>query len=167
MSGKALAAGFSAPPEPVASAIPLSYFFADPKRVRDGHFTRQLPTFVVSDRMLVGGPEELRRFALQRPIRFWDLNSSSFRSVFAEVQTMSIALGQTLEEWAEERGMERGIQRGELAATRRLLCGLLEDRFGPVPDDLRRQIGEIEDLARLERSIRRCPSLGSLEELTL
>ena len=199
--------------------------------------------------MLVGGPEELRRFAPQWPIRFWDLadhtveqllaapspwlnalavvratndDSSRFRSVFAaaierlaglaasermrwrdlmwmlvswalrrrprqeraglvevalkfqpdsnsqeEVQTMSIALGQTLEEWAEERGMARGIQQGELAATRRLLCGLLEDRFGPVPDDLRRQIGEIEDLARLERSIRRCPSLGSLEELTL
>jgi hypothetical protein len=30
VSGKALAAGFSADPEPVASAIPLSYFFADP-----------------------------------------------------------------------------------------------------------------------------------------
>jgi hypothetical protein len=194
---------------------------------------------------LVGGPEELRRFAPQWPIRFWDLadhtveqllaapspwlnalavvratneDTSSFRSVFAaavkrlgrlaadermrwrdlmwmlvswalrrrprreraglvevalefqpdsnsqeEVQTMSIALGQTLEEWAEQRG----IQRGELAATRRLLCKWLEDRFGPVPDDLRRQIDEIEDLARLERSIRRCPSLGSLEELTL
>jgi hypothetical protein len=33
VSGKALAAGFSAAPEPVASAIPLSYFFADPKIV--------------------------------------------------------------------------------------------------------------------------------------
>jgi hypothetical protein len=32
VSGKALASGFSAAPEPVASAIPLSYFFADPKR---------------------------------------------------------------------------------------------------------------------------------------
>jgi hypothetical protein len=32
LSGKALAAGFSADPEPAASAIPLSYFFADPNR---------------------------------------------------------------------------------------------------------------------------------------
>jgi hypothetical protein len=33
VSGKALAAGFSAAPEPVASAIPLSYLFADPKPI--------------------------------------------------------------------------------------------------------------------------------------
>jgi predicted transposase YdaD len=94
-----------------------------------------------------------------------------------EVQSMSTTLGQTLEEWAEQRGIEQGIQRGieqgieqgikrgELAASRRLLCCLLEDRFGPVPDDLRRQIDEIKDLARLERSIRQYPSLRSLDEL--
>jgi hypothetical protein len=84
-----------------------------------------------------------------------------------EVQNMSTTLEQTLEEWAEQRGIERGIERGELAASRRLLCRWLEDRFGPVPDDLRRQIDEIKDLARLERSIRQCPSLRSLDELNL
>jgi hypothetical protein len=80
-----------------------------------------------------------------------------------EVQTMSTTLGQTLEEWAEQRGIERG----RLETARQMLCWLLEDRFGPLPDDLRLQIDEINDLARLERSIRRCPNLSSLEELQL
>jgi hypothetical protein len=76
---------------------------------------------------------------------------------------MSTTLGQTLEELAEQRGIEQG----ELAASRRLLCWLLEDRFGPLPEDLRRQIEQIKDLARLERLIRRCPRLDSLDELEL
>lgn len=92
-----------------------------------------------------------------------------------EVHNMSTTLGQTLEEWAEqrgiergmERGIERGIERGRLEASHQLLRCLLEDRFGPLPDDLRRQIEETRDLARLERSIRRCPNLSSLEELEL
>ncbi|MCU0874202.1 MAG: hypothetical protein MUE50_17835, partial [Pirellulaceae bacterium] len=59
------------------------------------------------------------------------------------------------------------IARGELEASRRLLRQLLEDRFGPVPDDLRGQIDQTKDLGRLERAIRRCPSLSSLDELEL
>jgi predicted transposase YdaD len=80
---------------------------------------------------------------------------------------MSTTLGQTLEEWAEQRGIERGIERGRLETARQMLCWLLEDRFGPLPDDLRLQIDEIKDLARLERAIRRCPNLSSLEDLQL
>lgn len=84
-----------------------------------------------------------------------------------EVQSMSTTLEQTLEEWAEQRGLERGIARGGLEVSRRLLRQLLEDRFGPVRDDLRRQIDQTKDLARLERAIRQCPSLSSLDELEL
>jgi hypothetical protein len=76
-----------------------------------------------------------------------------------EVGTMSATLGQTLEEWA-------GL-RGELAASRRLLCRLLEDRFGSLPDDLLHQINGVTDLDRLERAIRQCPTLGSLDDLQL
>jgi hypothetical protein len=86
-----------------------------------------------------------------------------------EVQIMSTTLGQTLEEWAEERGIkkgiEKGIERGELAASRRLLCRLLEDRFGPLPDDCRQRINETTDLTRLEQLIVQCTSLRSLDEL--
>jgi hypothetical protein len=84
-----------------------------------------------------------------------------------EVQTMSTTLGQTLEEWAEQRGLERGLERGELAASRRLLCRLLEKQFGSLADDLRQQINQTQDLARLEQAIVQCPSLHSLEELEL
>jgi hypothetical protein len=55
---------------------------------------------------------------------------------------MSTTLGQTLEELAEQRGIEQG----ELAASRRLLCRLLEDRFGPLPDELRHRIHQVKDL---------------------
>ena len=48
-----------------------------------------------------------------------------------------------------------------------MLCGQLENRFGPLPDDLRRRINEVQDLDRLERSVLQCPSLRSLEELEL
>jgi len=84
-----------------------------------------------------------------------------------EVQNMSTTLGQTLEEWAEQRGIERGIERGRLEASHRLLCRLLEDRFGPLPAGLLQQIEETRDFDRLERAIRRCSNLRSLEELEL
>jgi hypothetical protein len=48
VSGKALASGFSAAPEPVASAIPLSYLFADPR-----HFAGRLRRRAAEVRMLV------------------------------------------------------------------------------------------------------------------
>jgi predicted transposase YdaD len=84
-----------------------------------------------------------------------------------EVMTMSTTLGQTLEEWAEQRGIERGIERGRLENSRQMLCRWLEDRFGPLPEDLRQQIEQIKDVVRLERSIRQCPRLDSLDELQL
>ena len=78
---------------------------------------------------------------------------------------MSTMLGQTLEELAEQRGIERGIEQGRLETAQQMLCWLLEDRFGPLPEDLRQQIEQIKDLARLERLIRQCPRLDSLDEL--
>jgi hypothetical protein len=83
------------------------------------------------------------------------------------VQTMSTTLGQTLEELAEQRGIEQGIEQGELAASRRLLCRLLERQFGPVTDELRQRIHQVEDLDRLEQAIVDCPCLDSLDELEL
>jgi hypothetical protein len=80
-----------------------------------------------------------------------------------EVQNMSTTLGQTLEEWAEQRGIERG----QLVASRRLLCRVLETQFGPLADDLRQRIGETLDLDRLEQAILQCSSLHSLDELEL
>jgi hypothetical protein len=79
------------------------------------------------------------------------------------LQTMSVTLGQTLEEWAEQRGIERG----QTVGFRRLLCRALENRFGSVPDDLRQRIEETTDTGVLEQSILQCPNLHSLEELEI
>jgi hypothetical protein len=89
------------------------------------------------------------------------------RNTQEEVQTMSTTLGQTLEELAEQRGIEQGIEQGELAASRRLLCRLLERQFGPVTDELRHRIDQVKELHRLEQAIVDCPSLDSLDELEL
>jgi len=80
-----------------------------------------------------------------------------------ETRIMITTLGQTLEEWAEERGIERG----QLTNSRRLLRRFLENRFGPLPDDLRERIDQTTDLARLEEAILQSPSLRSLDELEL
>jgi len=80
-----------------------------------------------------------------------------------EIRVISTTLGQTLEEWAEERRIERG----QLTNSRRLLRRFLENRFGPLPDELRQRIDETTDLARLEEAFLQSPSLRSLDELEL
>ena len=90
---------------------------------------------------------------------------------YQEVQEMSTTLGQTLEQWAQERGREQGIEQGvkqgQIGALRGLLHHWLEDRFGPLPDDVRERIESAQDLGRLEKAIRQCPSLRSLDDLVL
>jgi hypothetical protein len=80
-----------------------------------------------------------------------------------EVQSMNATLGQTLEQWAEQQGIEQG----RLETCHTLLFRLLENRFGSLPEHLRQRIDETKDLARLERSILRCQTIRSLDEIEL
>jgi hypothetical protein len=75
---------------------------------------------------------------------------------------MSQQLGQTLEEWMQERE-----QRAQLLYARNVLVGLLRDRLGTIPEEVRRRIEETNDLDRLSGATFQVSRLQSLDELQL
>lgn len=92
-----------------------------------------------------------------------------------EIQTMSQAVEQTWVEWAKTHytaegkalGEALGEARGVLRARREDLRFMLEERFGPLPEDLVRRIEASDDLARLQNAIRQVLHLKSLNEFQL
>ncbi|HEY0558428.1 MAG TPA: hypothetical protein VGG20_29525 [Thermoanaerobaculia bacterium] len=64
--------------------------------------------------------------------------------------------------WKDEMLLE-----GERRGIRRVLCDQIEDRFGPVPDEIRSRIETIRSLDRLQRLARKLPSAKSLKSLRL
>ncbi len=64
--------------------------------------------------------------------------------------------------WKDEMLLE-----GERRGIRRVLCDQLEDRFGPVPEEIRSRIEAIRSLDRLQRLARKLPSAKSLKSLRL
>jgi hypothetical protein len=64
--------------------------------------------------------------------------------------------------WKDEMLLE-----GERRGIRRILCDQIEDRFGPVPEEIRSRIEAIRSLDRLQRLARKLPSAKSLKSLRL
>jgi Domain of unknown function (DUF4351) len=72
--------------------------------------------------------------------------------------------------WAgkiELRGWENGRIEGSLATARRLVIRLLERRFGPLPQEVRSRVEQLEAQDDLERLSERLLDAGSLAELGL
>ena len=67
----------------------------------------------------------------------------------------------TLEHRAYERGRARGFTRG----CRDGLLLLLEDRFGSIPEELRRRIDAIDDDGCLARCVRQTAHIQTLDKL--
>ena len=94
-------------------------------------------------------------------------------------------LEETLKEWwgngfeeAREKGLREGRTEGRtegrmegltegLEGMRRLLCHLLEQRFGPLPRKARRQVEAIDSMAELERLAQRVLQAESLDAMGL
>jgi hypothetical protein len=70
-----------------------------------------------------------------------------------EVAAMGLTVAEQLEATAE------------LRSYRHMLCLLLEERFGPLPADLRQRIAGIDDLRRLQAALRQIAHVNSLAEL--
>jgi hypothetical protein len=73
-----------------------------------------------------------------------------------------------LEERARREGRREGKEeaRQELREVlQRTLTGVVESRFGAVPESLAAQIRQVEDPSRLENLIRHAVVVGSLEEI--
>src|SRR5262245_12135410 len=88
-----------------------------------------------------------------------------------EVQTMSEQVLETYGEWSRRHftaiGREEGRQEGRLITLRALLRGLLEQRFGTLPQPLLDRIAAAEDADRLQAAVLRVHQVGSPDELTL
>jgi hypothetical protein len=76
-------------------------------------------------------------------------------------ETVELTWAQTL----EARAKARGQAQGQLDALREILRDQLTGLFGPLPEDLVRQINECEDVERLRSALRRVVRIQTLEEL--
>ncbi len=80
-----------------------------------------------------------------------------------EISKMSEKLGNTLVDIA----MAKGRQEGALQNSRQILRALLEDHFGPLPEELIQRIESTDDLARLQAAIRQAARLELFEDFQL
>ena len=95
-----------------------------------------------------------------------------------QIRDMSSKIRLTFEEASEQRAQERyelgkaegraeGKAKGELDSCRTLLCRLLEKRFGPLSDDLRRRIEASTDIEKLRGWFGQALDIASPDELAL
>ncbi len=84
-----------------------------------------------------------------------------------EVQVMANTIAEALLEEGMAKGREEGMAKGALLEARELLRGLLEERFGALPEALRQRIEGATDLARLRAACRQSLHLTKVDELVL
>jgi hypothetical protein len=91
-----------------------------------------------------------------------------------EVKRMATTWSERLEAKGMERGLEKGRETGllegqqrGLRALRKVLLRLLEQRFGPLPEETRAQVEAISSLERLTRLSERALTVRSLATLRL
>lgn len=128
---------------------------------------------------------ELRERCFAR-IRDAALSDAEHRELFNCVQTylqwmpgeaVPLPLPGTPEPWETENMGENLLFRmswldkvaleAERKGIRHLLLGQMEERFGPVPEDIRRQVEEIQSMERLQRIGRKLVTAKSLASLRL
>jgi hypothetical protein len=88
-----------------------------------------------------------------------------------EVQTVGMTIAEALKAEGMAEGMAQGQAlgkaEGRLDEAREMLLGLLEEKFGAVPETLRQRIQATTDLARLRAAHRSIVHLGTLENFDL
>jgi hypothetical protein len=70
------------------------------------------------------------------------------------------------EAWMEE-GMAKGLTQGRTEEARTLLCRLLENKFGTLPEGLVQKINAATDLMRLHDAFQQGLTLDKLDDLGL
>jgi hypothetical protein len=73
----------------------------------------------------------------------------------------------TIAEALKAEGEAKGEAKGRLDDARVMLQGLLEEKFGAVPEAARQRIQATTDLTRLHAAARGVLHLGSLEDFKL
>jgi hypothetical protein len=86
-----------------------------------------------------------------------------------ELQEVKSMLAERVLEWTQEwkqEGFEQGFQEG-IGIVRRALLAKLEQRFGPLPEETRREVEAIASMEALVELIARSGTAPSLESLGL
>jgi hypothetical protein len=84
-----------------------------------------------------------------------------------EVHAVGMTIAEALKAEGMAEGEAKGKAEGRLEEAREMLQGLLEEKFGPLPDGVRQRIQAATDLARLRAAARGVLHLGRLEEFQL
>ncbi|HZF10276.1 MAG TPA: Rpn family recombination-promoting nuclease/putative transposase [Thermoanaerobaculia bacterium] len=91
----------------------------------------------------------------------------------ADLEEMPM-LEETLREWFDgarkeglQVGLQEGRQEGRIEGMRQMLLGFLEERFGRLPQRVRRKVVALASSEELQRLLSRSFTAGSLEELGL
>jgi Putative transposase, YhgA-like len=105
----------------------------------------------------------------RRPTQEWhQLLEAASRSQRAASHRREIrAMSETIEQTWEQEALARGEARGLLRARREDLQLLLEDRFGPLPDEVLERIEDIDDLQHLRDAILQVRRVTALKDLDL
>jgi predicted transposase YdaD len=80
---------------------------------------------------------------------------------------MATTWSERLEAKGREEGLQAGRQEGRLQALREILVSLLEQRFGPLQEEIRERVEAISSLERLTRLSKRVLTARSLGALRL
>ncbi len=117
--------------------------------------------------------ERWKQLALAEPDGRRRAEYGALALVYAEAARRRAAWKQALEKWNMIESqqvlewMAEGEAKGQLREARVLLRVLLEDRFGPLPEDLIKRIDAMADPERLRAAVRQVSHLGRLEDLML
>ncbi|HSL85110.1 MAG TPA: DUF4351 domain-containing protein, partial [Thermoanaerobaculia bacterium] len=84
-----------------------------------------------------------------------------------EVTIMEMTWADTLEAKGVEKGIQKGLEKGRLEGMRALLLGMLERRFGPLPDNTRTRLGAIDSPEELLTLGNRVLDARTLDDLGL
>ncbi len=84
-----------------------------------------------------------------------------------EVQTMAMTWSERMIAQGRKEGRREGMAEGREQGARTLFLDLLGERFGALPDRVRRQVEEIDSLDRLSFLAKRALTARSLEEIGL
>jgi hypothetical protein len=87
-------------------------------------------------------------------------------TVNQEVKAMEMTWAERMEEKYTQQGIEKGIEKG-IEALRRVVLRLLSQRFGSVPETVRRRVEKIEAMEPLENLHERALEVKSIEDLGL
>jgi hypothetical protein len=113
--------------------------------------------------------EQWKQLALTEPDPQARSTLGSFTLLFAELAGRVEPWQQALEGWDMQTSqvVEEWRNEGRLEARRETLRVQLEERFGPLPDDLIQRIQALKDPEQLKACLRQVVHIRSLEELHL